>query len=435
MGIRKIATAEDLASLLHDKNCNLMDIRPVAAYIGWVLNGEPRGGHIRGARSFPLTWTRNEEWPDLLKNKGIIPDKQVIVYGYGTGESEKMANKLDTIGYENIYTFDLFSEWSENDRLPMDRLARFRQLVYPQWLRDLISGKNPGGYDNDRYIICHASYRYREDYESGHIPGAIHLDTEWIESSKDWNRRSPDELRQAFLKLGIDRDTTVILYGRFSHPNNEDEYPGRMAGQLAAMRCAQILIYAGVKDVKILNGGMAAWNEAGHEITTEEGEIHPVDDFKGKIPENPQLIIDTPQAKELLASENGELVSIRSWDEFIANVSGYNYIDKAGRIPGAVFGNCGSDAYHMENYRNFDHTMREYHEIADIWKADGIIPEKSIAFYCGTGWRASEAFFHAYFMGWPKIAVYDGGWLEWSSDPDNPVETSLPKNQNPAWLK
>jgi thiosulfate/3-mercaptopyruvate sulfurtransferase len=44
-----------------------------------------------------------------------------------------------------------------------------------------------------------------------------------------------------------------------------------------------------------------------------------------------------------------------------------------------------------------------------------------IAFYCGTGWRASLAFFYAWLMGWQRISVYDGGWLEWSSDPANPV--------------
>jgi thiosulfate/3-mercaptopyruvate sulfurtransferase len=81
----------------------------------------------------------------------------------------------------------------------------------------------------------------------------------------------------------------------------------------------------------------------------------------------------------------------------------------------------------MENYRNIDHTIREYHEVGDIWARDDITPDKHIAFYCGTGWRGSEAFFNAYFMGWPKISVYDGGWMEWSSDPNNPIATGVPE--------
>jgi thiosulfate/3-mercaptopyruvate sulfurtransferase len=128
-----------------------------------------------------------------------------------------------------------------------------------------------------------------------------------------------------------------------------------------------------------------------------------------------------------LLSPDAELVCVRSWDEYIGRVSGYNYIEAKGRIPGAKFADCGSDAYHMENYRNFDHTTREYHEIAEIWKKSGITPDKHLAFYCGTGWRGSEAWFNAWLMGWPHVSVYDGGWYEWSADPNNPVETGVPE--------
>lgn len=57
----------------------------------------------------------------------------------------------------------------------------------------------------------------------------------------------------------------------------------------------------------------------------------------------------------------------------------------------------------------------------------GITPDKRVAFYCGTGWRASETWFYAYLMDWPRIAVYDGGWFEWSKDPvNNPIEVGEP---------
>src|SRR5262245_33237817 len=54
-------------------------------------------------------------------------------------------------------------------------------------------------------------------------------------------------------------------------------------------------------------------------------------------------------------------------------------------------------------------------------------PDKRVAFYCGTGWRASEAFFYAYLMGWPTIAVYDGGWWAWVQDPANPIAVGAPQ--------
>ena len=39
---------------------------------------------------------------------------------------------------------------------------------------------------------------------------------------------------------------------------------------------------------------------------------------------------------------------------------------------------------------------------------------------------------YAYLMGWPRIAVYDGGWFEWSQDPiSNPIETGDPLDRPP----
>jgi thiosulfate/3-mercaptopyruvate sulfurtransferase len=75
----------------------------------------------------------------------------------------------------------------------------------------------------------------------------------------------------------------------------------------------------------------------------------------------------------------------------------------------------------MRNFQDALGRMKPASEIAALWRAEGIGPEMQIAFYCGTGWRASLAFFYAWLMGWQHISVYDGGWFEWSSDPANPV--------------
>jgi thiosulfate/3-mercaptopyruvate sulfurtransferase len=128
-----------------------------------------------------------------------------------------------------------------------------------------------------------------------------------------------------------------------------------------------------------------------------------------------------PEAKELLKDPNGCLVSIRSWAEQIGETSGYSYIKPKGRIPGDVWG------HDIKDYRNIDQTMRNAAEIQAFWKEWGITPDKKIAFYCGTGWRAAEVWFYAYVMGWPNISVYDGGWYEWSSDKNNPIETGEQK--------
>lgn len=422
-------STEELINSIQNPVYNLIDIRPIAAYNGWKLNREPRGGHIPGAKSIPLEWTRYLDWVEVLEEKQIEKDRPVIVYGYEDYQTENMAVQLISLGYSNVSIYNGFvNEWSPDSELPLEKLDRYRHLVYSKWVHSLINGENPPEYNGSDFVICHSHYGYPEDYERGHIPGAVSMDTNALESTETWNRRSPEELAETLTNLGIRHDSTVVVYGRFSSPKyDQEKFPGKSAGHLGAIRCAAIMMYAGVKDVRILNGGITSWEGAGYQLSTEESKPVPADDFGVEIPACPEYMIDTPEAKELLISDSGELVSIRSWEEFIGIRSGYHYIDKKGRIPGAVFGNCGSDAYHMENYRNFDHTMREYHEVAKAWREGGITPDKHIAFYCGTGWRGSEAFMNAWLMGWPRISVYDGGWFEWSNNPDNPIETGEPE--------
>jgi len=405
---------------------HIVDVRPPEAYNGWRLSDEPRGGHIRGARSLPARWASYIDWIEIVRSKGILPGRRLVLYGYDQEETAKVAGRFEEAGYPGPLVYNGFVDgWSADPSLPMQRLRNYRHLVPAEWLAGALEKGEGPEHDGGRVVLCHCHYRNPADYDEGHIPHAIPLDTNILESPKTWNRRDPEELREALGGLGIDRDTTVVVYGRFSSPRGEDPFPGSSAGHLGAMRCAFIMMYAGVKDVRVLNGGIHSWIEQGYGLTGTEYPPRPVD-FGGTVPGRPELAVDTPEAKEILASPGANLVSVRSRLEFTGEVSGYNYIEKKGRIPGAVFGNCGSDAYHMENYRNLDHTTREYHEIERLWAEAGITSEKRNAFYCGTGWRASEAFFNAFLIGWDGISVYDGGWYEWSGDPSNPTETGDP---------
>ncbi|MGQ1890541.1 rhodanese-like domain-containing protein [Thermophagus sp. OGC60D27] len=421
-------TTKNLSRLFKSKNVRIIDTRPVEAYNGWKLGGEKRRGHIANAKSLPAKWLKYIDWIEIVRHKNIFPGHDIIVYGYSPQETLEVADRFQKSGYAQVSVYHHFvDEWSCHLGLPMQKLPRYKNLVSAQWVNDLISGGKPQEYDNDNFIIVHSHYRNRDAYLSGHIPGAIDMDTLALEAPETWNRRSPEELKKALEAHGITADTTVILYGKYMAPDNNDEFPGSAAGDIGAIRNAFIMMYAGVLDVRILNGGFQSWLDAGYEIDFSDVPKTPVHDFGVIIPQHPELAVDTPQAKQMLASPSAELVCVRSWPEYIGQVSGYNYIEAKGRIPGAIFADCGSDAYHMENYRNVDHTTREFHEIADIWMLNGITPDKHLAFYCGTGWRGSEAWFNAWLMGWPHVSVYDGGWFEWSKDPHNPVETGVPK--------
>jgi 3-mercaptopyruvate sulfurtransferase SseA len=288
-------------------------------------------------------------------------------------------------------------------------LVRWRQLVAPAWLNALLRGGPVAAAPQGRWRLFEVGFGESACHAAAHIPGAGYIDTGELEVQPLWNKVADEALLAVLLANGIGCDTTVVLYGR---------------NPLAAARAAHLMLYAGVADVRLLDGGLAAWCAAGFGL--EAGALAqpvPVTEFGCAFPAHPSYLIDTGQARALLARPDGALVSIRSWSEFTGAASGYSYIDTCGDIPGARWGRAGNDgdANCMADYHNADGRMRAAHEICAQWRANGIHPGQHAAFYCGTGWRASLAFFYAWLMDWQRISVYDGGWFEWSADPANPV--------------
>ena len=432
--IAAISTA-DLHGRLSDPDLTIVDVRPLAAYNGWRLAGEARGGHIPGAVAFPSAWlgsVDDAEVRRLLEAKGVVPDRDVVVYGYGPDDTAVVTSRLAELGLERVSVYDAgWPAWAADEGLPIERLPNYEKLVHTAWLRDVLRGERPEAPPAADFVLFHVNFGVPEEYEEGHIPGSLYLDTNWLEDPADWNRRPPEDLEVALRALGITAGTTVVVYGRDTQGDANEKWPGRRAGQIAATRALMILRYAGVDDVRLLDGGYDWWVQGGNAVDTTIRQPTPAQDFGVGVPLRPEVIVDIDEAKQILADRDGAaLVSVRSWKEHIGKVSGYNYIGPAGRIAGDVWGNCGTDAYHMQHYRNVDNTMRAYPEIAANWQEAEITPDKWVAFYCGTGWRASETWFYAYLMGWQRIAVYDGGWFEWSQDPiNNPIENGEPQDE------
>ena len=429
-----VSTSE-LNDRIGDPTLIVVDVRPLIAYNGWRPNGEARGGHIPRAVAFPVAWLDSVDEVEikrLLDSKGIVAGSDIVIYGDGAADAGAFSTKLGSLGIDGTRVYEAgASAWAADETLPLERLAQYDKLVHNQWLRDVLDGKRPEAAPAGRFLLFQVNFGVREEYAEAHIPGALYLDTNWLEDPADWNRRSPAAIETALLALGITKDTTIVVYGRDTEGDANEKWPGRRAGQIAATRALMILRYAGVDDVRLLDGGYDSWVRAGDPVETIDRQPTPVAAFGATIPVRPEVIVDIDEAKQIIADPDGAaLVSVRTWREHIGNVSGYNYIGPAGRIKGDVWGNCGTDAYHMQHYRNIDNTMRAYPEIAANWDEAGITPDKWVAFYCGTGWRASETWFYAYLQGWERIAVYDGGWFEWSQDPiNNPIEIGEPQDE------
>ena len=292
-------------------------------------------------------------------------------------------------------------------------LRRWRQLVSPLWL----SGALAEGLADPPLVAGPAAawrlfeigFGTREQFTQAHIGGAAYIDTLEFECAPLWKKLPDDALLAMLLRYGIRHDTTVVLYSRAS---------------LAAARAAHLLLYAGVTDVRLLDGGFDAWRAHGLPAAQGSGRTYPAaDDFGVRFPARPDYLIDMVTARGMLASGDGTLVSMRTWDEFVGNTSGYAYIEAKGDIAGAHWGRMPNDddVYRMSEFHGPDGRMASAAHICGIWNDNGIYPDRPTAFYCGTGWRASAAFFYAWLMDWKSISVYDGGWCEWSRDTANPA--------------
>jgi 3-mercaptopyruvate sulfurtransferase SseA len=284
-------------------------------------------------------------------------------------------------------------------------LARPRQLVTPAQLAAAPA----------HWRVLEVGFNEAAVHAAGHIRGAGYLDTSALETAPLWNKVDDAALLGTLLGLGIGAHSTVLLYGR---------------NQLAAARAAQLMLYAGVRDVRLLDGGLPAWLADGYALTDAATKAAaPLAWFGAPFPGRPDYLIDSAGAARLRTREDGVLASIRSWTEHAGLTSGYSYIAARGEIAGARWGRAGrdGDVNSMSDYHDDAGRMLPPASIARMWREQGIGPEQAVAFFCGTGWRASLAFYYAWLMGWERISVYDGGWGDWSRDSANPVQCGAPR--------
>lgn len=420
-GIQSIST-EDLKKKLNDDSWVIVDTRINDAYNGWKLEGVKRGGHIKGAVDFSAKWldveVDNKEniLSEAIDVKGIAPAKNIVLYDANGKDALKVAEYLKGKGYKNLYIYDV-KEWAEDENLPMEFYENYELIVPASIVKDIIDGKTPETFEDATQIkIVEASWGEEDtSYANGHVPTSFHINTDWIEPPPAWMLADDATLTEFALNNGFTKDDTVIVTSE---------------AQMAAYRVATVLRYIGVKDVRVLNGGLGAWISAGYEVETESHKPTPVTDFGAKIPVNPDLI-DTQEELKINLTKTDEftLVDNRTWEEHIGESSGYSYHDKKGRIPGSVFGYAGkTDANSLDYYRNIDNTMRNADEILAMWKEYGIDTSKHLSFMCGSGWRAAEVLYYAQVMGLENTSLYSDGWIGWSNNPENPVETGEPTN-------
>lgn len=294
-----------------------------------------------------------------------------------------------------------------------------QQTVYvtPEWLNSALAGEQEG-YEN--VLVAEVVYDDPDadaTYKEAHIPGAIYVTDTDVEDAvgdieQPYNLLSADDMEQRLLARGITKDTKLVLYG---------------ADISGTGRVAYGCLWAGVEDVKILNGGLDAWTAAGYDTESTANDAVPAEDFGCTVPAHPEYWTSMEDAKDRVANDdNFKLVSIRGEAEWLGTTSGYSYIDRAGEPEGAVWGKGCETPYDVADFTNADGTVKDFDGVTAVWEDCDFTLENHLSFYCGTGWRATVPFLVLYENGYRDISVYDGGWYEWQLHDDNPVQVGDP---------
>ncbi|GAA2156811.1 sulfurtransferase [Kitasatospora kazusensis] len=237
-----------------------------------------------------------------------------------------------------------------------------------------------------------------EEYAAGHLPGAyfLDLDKELAGTPGSAGRHplpDPEEFGAALRRAGVSAGRPVVVY---------DGGPA-----LSAARAWWLLRWAGHPDVRVLDGGVTGWRDAGLPLTAEPpvpepGDFEPV---PGRLP-----TVDARQAAEL--ARTGLLLDARAGERYRGEVEPLD--PRAGHIPGAV------SAPTTENV-TADGRFRTPEELAARFGGLGA-GEREVGVYCGSGVTAAHELLALEVAGFSGV-LYPGSWSEWSADPENPAAT------------
>ncbi|WP_030803103.1 sulfurtransferase [Streptomyces sp. NRRL F-2799] len=234
----------------------------------------------------------------------------------------------------------------------------------------------------------------RAAYEAGHLPGAVFVDLDRELAAPPGPRGRhplPDlaEFGAAMRRAGVSAGTPVVVYD---------------GGQgWAAARAWWLLRATGHPNVRVLDGGLTAWEgPLSTEVPTPaQGDFEP-------LPE-PTGVLDADSAAELAGS--GVLLDARAGERYRGEVEPIDRV--GGHIPGAL------SAPTMENV-GADGRFLPAADLRDRFKALGVSGDAPVGVYCGSGVSAAHEALALAIADIPA-ALYVGSWSEWSSDPSRPV--------------
>ncbi|TVZ40620.1 thiosulfate/3-mercaptopyruvate sulfurtransferase [Alteromonadaceae bacterium 2753L.S.0a.02] len=252
--------------------------------------------------------------------------------------------------------------------------------------------------------------RLEPDYTLGHIPNAVSEPfvvpfSAWITMRDDLLLELPDdsEIESTIQALGMDESKKVVVV---SAPN-EGEPPHY--GMAAATRVADTLIYAGIDNVAILDGGYGKWLADDKPVSEEIPQITP-SSFSGDF----KTEMYVSQSYLLMHAWHSSLIDARDADVFFGVVV-EPFADQAGHIFSAkslpapwAYTNSMPGVYEFQT----EETLAAMAKGVLGW---GHHTRKEIIIYCGVGGYTSVWWYlFTQVLGYEKVKFYDGSAQEWA---------------------
>lgn len=242
-----------------------------------------------------------------------------------------------------------------------------------------------------------------EDYNAGHIPGAVFWDIDAIaDPESSLPHMMPDEatFERHMSALGISNEHHVVVYDNVS-----------------MMTCARVwwaLRAFGHDRVSLLNGGSVKWRAEGRPLSTDAADI-PETSFNARFDSSMVRSLDDIRAN--LETGAAQVLDARSAGRFAAAEPEPRPECRSGHIPGS---------YNLPFNTLIDPdtaTMRPAGELSERLAQSGIDIGRPVITTCGSGITACVLALAMHLTGKDDVAIYDGSWTEWGSRTDTPVET------------
>jgi thiosulfate/3-mercaptopyruvate sulfurtransferase len=243
----------------------------------------------------------------------------------------------------------------------------------------------------------------REDYQRGHIPGAVFFDIDDVcapGTSLPHMVPSAELFARKLGALGIGDDDRVVVYDS--------------NGLSSAGRAWWMLRLFGHDDVALLDGGLPKWKAEGRPLDATIPNPAPRSFTAGF---DPALVRDKAALLGNLATRREQVVDARAASRFDGSAAEVRPGLRSGHIP-------GSRSLPYERLTDpATHQLRSPGELTRLFEQSGVALDRPVVTSCGSGVTACALAFALHLIGHPGAAVYDGSWSEWGLPGDTPVET------------